>query len=74
VSTGAVEEEAENLLEKFIDGRALGVLAHGTEKTVDVGEKANVTKVASKEVEPGPTCQTVVCDLDIVDEFCFDSL
>ncbi|GAB7024745.1 hypothetical protein JCM12178A_33040 [Salidesulfovibrio brasiliensis] len=53
VSTGAVEEEAENLLEKLIDGRAFGVLAHGAEKAVDVGEKANATKVASKEVEPG---------------------
>jgi hypothetical protein len=74
VSTGAVEEEAEHLLEKLIDGRALGVFAHGTEKTVDVGEKVNATKVASKEVEPGPTCQTVVRDLDIVDEFCFGSL
>jgi hypothetical protein len=74
VSAGAVEEEAEHLLEKLIDGRAFGVLAHGAEKAVDVGEKTNATNVASKEVEPGPACQTVVRDLDIVDEFCFGSL
>jgi hypothetical protein len=74
VSTGAVEEEAEHLLEKLIDGRAIGVLAHGAEKAVDVGENTNATNVASKEVEPGPACQAVVRDLDFVDEFSFGSL
>jgi hypothetical protein len=54
VATGAVEEEAENLLEYLIDGRALGVLAHGPKEAIDVGKKVNATKVASKEVESGP--------------------
>lgn len=38
-----------------------------------MGEKVNAAKVASEEVEPGPTCQAVGRDLDIVDEFCFAS-
>lgn len=74
VTAGAVKEEAEHLLEKFIDGRALGVLAHGAEETVDVGEKVNAAKIASKEVEPGSACQAIARDLDIVDKFCFGIL
>ena len=72
VATGAVEEEAEKLY--LINGRAIGVLAHGAEEVIDVVGEANSTNVASKEVESGPTCQTVVRDLDIVYEFCFGSL
>lgn len=55
MATRAVEEEIKNLLEQFIDRRALRALAHGTEKAVDVREYVNASQVASKEVEPGAT-------------------
>ena len=34
----AVKEEAENLLEQLINGRTLGVFAHGTKKSSDMRE------------------------------------
>jgi hypothetical protein len=71
VAAGTVEEEAEHLLEKLLNGRALGMLAHGTEKTVDVWEEVNTAQVADEEVEPGAARQAIARDLDIIDEFCF---
>ncbi|WP_321401755.1 hypothetical protein [Maridesulfovibrio sp.] len=70
----AVEKETEKLLEQLIDWCAFGILAHGAEETIDVWVHINNATAASKEVESGSTCQTVVRDLDIVDEFCFGSL
>jgi hypothetical protein len=64
----AVKEEAEHLLEQLVDRRALGVLAHGAEETVEMRQKVDASEVASEEVEACPTRQAVVCDLDIVDE------
>ncbi len=68
VTTCAVKEEAENLLEQFVDGSTLGVLAHGAEETVEMREKVDAAQVASEEVEACPSRQAVVGDLDLVDE------
>lgn len=67
----AVEKEAEHLLEQLINGRTLGVFAHGTEEPVEMREQVDATQVANEGIEPGTAGQAVVGDLDIVDEICF---
>jgi len=35
--------------------------------------QCQVYALTTEESAPGPTCQAAACDLDIVDDFCFDS-
>lgn len=67
----AVEEEAEDMFEKFDDGQVLGVLAHGAVKPFDVRKKGNAPEVAGKRVETSRADQAIVRNLDIIDELCF---
>lgn len=71
VTACAVEEEAKDLLEEFVDWRSFGTFAHGTEEAVEVREKGNPAKITNEKIESGPACQAVTCDLDIVDNVCF---
>ena len=74
MATGAIEEEAHDLLEGFLNGQALGILSDAGKETGEVRIYADSTEVAGKQVETSATGQTVGCDLDIVDEICFRCL
>ena len=70
MATGAIEEEAHDLLEGFLNGQALGILSDGGKKSGEVRIDADSTEVAGKQVESGSAGQTIGCDLDILDEIC----
>jgi len=62
-----VEGEAENLHKEVDDRMALAMLVHGAKDLVEVRKKLDATKIADKEIQPGPPGQAIRCDLDGID-------
>jgi hypothetical protein len=71
VATCAVEEKTEDLLEELLDGCALGMFAHGAEKTFKVRVEVDAAQVANEKIETGASGQAVARDLDIINGTCF---
>jgi len=68
--TGAVQEEAEELVEEDGHRKPFRTLAHRAEQAIEVGEKLQVTHVTAEQSQAASARQRVGCDLNTIEQRC----